>query len=432
MHGENKKSPVTVDRKEIFGWSMFDFANSSFTTVILTAFFSVYFKDVIVGNSDTGKMLWGIAIGISQAIVVLSAPLLGAVADFSGAKKKFLFVTYLLCSLATMALGLITPGHVIFAMSLFIVANVSYSSGENFVSAFLPEIAPPEMMGRISAIAWSLGYMGGLGALVASLGILSVTHGEGHRYIWLMVGLWFFLAGLPTFMFVRERHKREPMPVGQTIYTIGFYRLARTLRELARFRQLFLFLITYMIYGAGIFAVIGFASIIARELLHFTDTNMGVFMIVLNITAAIGALLGGWAQDRIGSKAAILISLSCWILALLFVLGISPPGKEGPTQSAVVLFWIAGNIVGLSMGATYSASRALVGLFSPEDRTAEFFGLWGLFGKLGAAIGSLTFGIVSAGAGLHVAILVLGAFFLTGFLLMLTVNVDQGRKAVAG
>ncbi|MFG0252642.1 MAG: MFS transporter, partial [Phycisphaerales bacterium JB038] len=403
-----------LDRKEIFGWAMFDFANSSFTTVMITAYFGAFFKDQIVGEAGNGSTLWGAAMSLSQLLVILTAPLLGALADFSGAKKKFLLVTYLGCSLGTMALGLAGPGDIALAMLLFIAANVFYSSGENFVSAFLPEIAPPEMMGRISSIAWGLGYFGGIGALLLSVFILSLND-SAHRFVWLMVGAWFLLAGLPTFLFVRERRKHDPMPPGQTMATIGFHRLGRTLRQARRFRQLFRFLITYMIFGCGVFAVVAFAGIIGKDMLGFSDTTLGIFLIVTNVLAAAGALTGGVLQDKLGSRPAIISALIIWLVAVALILVIEATAEgESAGAAARTIIWVVGVLVGLAMGATFAASRAFVGLLSPADRSAEFYGLWGLFGKLGYMIGPFVFGALHDSVGARAAILVLGVFFILG------------------
>jgi UMF1 family MFS transporter len=431
------RPPFELDRKAVFGWTMFDFANSSFTTVMITAFFSLYFMNEVVPASaagpDRGPALWGLAIAISQTIVILTAPLLGAQADFSGAKKKFLFATYLGCAGMTIALGYFAqPGAVAVSMALFIGANICFSSGENFISAFLPEIAPPQLIGRISGLAWGMGYIGGIGSLLLSVYLLSDAGlGEaGYPWVWVMIGLWFLLAGVPTFLFVEERHRKEEMPEGQTLATVGFHRLARTVREGRRFRQLFRFLMTYTIYISGVTAVITFASKIADEALGFTTTELGIFLVVLNASAALGAWGGGFLMDLIGSRRAIILALCGWLLALVlaaFVQG--GPNGAAPSQGSITIFWIAGNVVGLSMGATFASSRALVGLFSPEDRTGEFFGLWGLFGKLGAIIGPLLFGVTATSFGIQAAVLSLALPFIAGLVLMRYIDEDEGCRA---
>jgi UMF1 family MFS transporter len=223
------------------------------------------------------------------------------------------------------------------------------------------------------------------------------------------------------------------MPEGQTLATVGFHRLARTVREGRRFKQLFRFLITYTIYISGVTAVISFASKIADEVLGFSTTELGVFLIVLNVSAAVGAWGGGFLMDWIGSRRAILLALCGWLLALVlaaFVQG--GPDGEAPSGAAETFFWIAGNVVGLSMGATFASSRALVGLFSPQDRAGEFFGLWGLFGKLGAIIGPFLFGVTASAFGVRAAVLSLALPFVLGLVLMRFVDEEEGRRAALG
>jgi len=438
-------SPATIpaekkplDLKAIFGWSMFDFANSSFTTVMVTAYFSIYFQQVIVpadadGSHDHGKYLWGLANSISQLLVIFTAPLVGAMADFTGAKKKFLFVAYIGCSLMTLTLGWAGPGDVMLGMTLFIIANIFYSSGENIVGAFLPEIAPPHLMGRISGISWGLGYIGGIGALFLSMFILG-RYEEGsetaYGWVWVMIGLWFLLAGIPTFLFVKEKHAHETMPPGFNLWTVGFHRLAITIREAARFRMLFRFLIIFMLISVGITAVISFASIIADETLGFTTTELGIFLVVTNVVAVGGAWGWGVLQDRIGSVPAIRLSLVMWLIALVMVIFIHPGDTGEVSQTGKWLFWIAGGFVGIGMGASNSSCRALVGMFSPPDRSGEFFGLWGLAMKLGSVVGPLLFGFVAKQfSDIRVAEGVIGVFFLIGLIALSVINENEGIAA---
>lgn len=462
--------PTTVDRKAVFGWTMFDFANSSFTTVMVTAFFSLYFQKHVVsedwaggariadllaklglagaaesvrGVTDWGSVLWGIAGGLGAGLVMVTAPLMGALADFSGAKKKFLFATYLGCGVGTFLLAFVArPGWVVPTVLLFVIANFCFLSGENFISAFLPEIAPPELMGRLSGIAWGCGYIGGIGSLVLSVAILGAMGDVdpatgslgGYPYVWAMIGAWFLLAGVPTFLFVKERHHREPMPEGFSIWTIGFHRLARTWRERARFKDFTIYLFAFTIYVSGVTAVINFASIIADEVLKFDTNQLGLFLVVLNVSALFGAFFGGWLLDRIGSRHAIMIALGGWLLALGLTLAAGmmggEPGADGKPPAAVVkLFWTAGNVVGFSMGMTFASSRALAALLAPEDRSAEFFGLWGLFFKAGGVIGPITFGFMKGFMGLSGAVIGLGVFFGLGFLVMHFVDEKRGVAA---
>jgi UMF1 family MFS transporter len=433
---ELPKPKEKLDRKAIFGWSMFDFANSAFTTVIVTAYFSIYFQNIVVppaadGSTGRGSWLWALAQAISQAIVIITAPLVGALADFTGAKKKFLLISYLGCSLLTILLCLVGPGAVFWGMLIFILANICYSSGENIVGAFLPEISPPHLMGRISGWAWGLGYIGGIASLLLSVIILgSKPTPQQYSWVWIVTGFWFLLAGLPTFLFVRERHQHEVMPPGQTLATVGFHRLKQTLRHARHYRQLFRFLLIFVLISAGVTAVIAFASKIADETLHFDSRKLGLFLIWCNLIAVAGAWFWGWLQDKIGSRAAIQLSLLTWLTALVLVIFIKPAPNQDPSRSAVILFWLAGAFVGIGMGATSSSCRAIVGIFSPPDRSGEFFGLWGLAAKLGSIAGPMAFGLVTYLTNdIRIAELTIGIFFVAGLVLLKVVDEQEGRAA---
>lgn len=438
----NESSPAlgrceSIRWKEVFGWSMFDFANSAFTTVMVTAFFGLYFQSVIVGeapgkSTKDGEFLWGISLSISQFIVILMAPTVGALADFSSCKKKFLMVTYLGCSLGTMALGWAGPGDILLAMALFIVANVCFSSGENLISAFLPEIAPTRLIGRISGFAWGLGYLGGVGALLGSVYILN-NNPDGYSIVWLFIGLWFLIGGAPTFIFLKETQRNQKLPEGQTLLTIGFHRLHQTYLAGEKFKQLFRFFWSTPFIFAGVAAVIGFSSRIARDTMYFDETRLGFFLIVISVSASLGAMGMGALQDRIGSLKAIQGSLVLWIAAIAAALitrklaeGHGPDSIPG---IATVIFWSTGNLVGFAMGGVFASSRALVGLFSPEAKAGEFYGLWGFFGKLGSMIGPFSYGWISSRFGITPAISLLGVFFVLGLILVSRINEAEGRRA---
>lgn len=432
------KAPSALDRKAVFGWAMFDFANSSFTTVMVTAYFSLYFQKILVpsgpdGDTGHGTFLWGLSQAISQSLVIVSAPIIGALADFSGAKKRYLFITYLGCSLLTCALHLAGPGDIALGMGLYIVANIFYSSGENIAGAFLPEVAPPHLMGWISGLAWGLGYIGGIASLLLAWAILkSLGEPNGYPWVWVMIGLWFLVAGVPTFLFVKEKQQPQVLPAGRSMLSIGFVRLWETLQHARRYRQLFRFLLVFVVISTGVTAVIAFASIIADQTLRFDTSQLAMFLIWCNLVAVPGAWFWGWLQDKIGSRMAIRLSLICWIIALGLVILIHPvPIGQAPARRDEVMFWIAASFVGIGMGATSSSCRALVGLFSPQSRAGEFFGLWGLAAKLGSVIGPYLFGQVRAITGdIRIAEAVLGSTFVVSLVLMGIVNEAEGRAAV--
>jgi UMF1 family MFS transporter len=412
-----------ASKGELLAWMLFDFGNSSYTTLIVTLAFPLYFTQVVVGDSATGEgdRLWGAANLASQLLVVASAPIVGAIADHSGSKKRFLFLTYLGCVLGTASLKLVGPGDVTLALALFIVTNVLFSSGENLIAAFLPELAPPEKLGRISGMGWGIGYVGGLLTIAACYPFLSGDFIEANleplQNSHLVIALFFFLGGLPTFLFLRDRGTPRPLRPGRSYVGAGFRQVWDTLRHVRRHRQLTRFLFVFLFYNAGIGAVISFASIVAKDKVGLDGSKQLVFFIIVNASAAVGALGFGFLQDRIGARRSIILSLCVWLGVCAGAWLTSSPGP---------FYWV-GSLAGIAMGASLSGGRALVGTFSPPQRSAEFFGFWGLFWKLSTGLGPWLFGSTKARFGLDAAILLLAASFVAGIIGMLWIDERAGR-----
>ncbi|MBI4865222.1 MAG: MFS transporter [Candidatus Riflebacteria bacterium] len=415
--------PVTASYREIFGWCMFDFANSSFTTIIVTVVFSVYYTKIVCTGRTDGDTLWGLGNMVSQLLVLLAAPFLGALADFSGSKKRFLRMSWVSCCFATSLLYFVRPGDAWLGLALFVLANLAYSAGENFNASFLPELASAEDMGKVSGYGWALGYFGGLFALLLcypfTQGAFDLANEANLRITSLVTAAFFFVAGLPTFMLLKERAVAQSLPPGSTYLRVGFSRVMSTLGEIRRFRQLFRFLLVFAIYNMGLCAVVAFASIFAEKNLGFGPRDLLGFFLVLQISAALGAFALGYFQDRYGAKAALNLSLAIWIVVSV--------GCYLATDRWS--FMIVGNLAGLALGSAQSGARALVGLMAPVSRSAEFFGFWGLFWKLSSALGPLAFGIASTWYGQRWAVLANGLFFVAGLVLLQTVDVDEGRRA---
>jgi UMF1 family MFS transporter len=425
--GAETAPPVTpASFREIFGWCMFDFANSSYTTLMLTFSFPIYFREVVVAAAGMEGMkdsLWGLSVSISQAIVLFTAPVVGAIADYSGAKKRFLGFTYAGCIAGTAALAALSPANLIPCMAAFVFATVCFSSGENIVAAFLPEIASPEKMGRISGLGWALGYLGGLGSLFACMPFLlpgiDAEHAGGVRLSFVAVALFFLLGGLPTFLFLRERAVPRPLPPGRGYVGVGISRTLETLARVRRYRQLFRFLGVFLLYTCGINIVVVFANVFAKEAMGMSMKELLIFFCILQLSASIGAFAFGMLQDRLGAKVAIQLSLVLWIAACL--------GAYWTTSLG--LFYVVGNLAGMAMGAAQSGGRALVGTFSPVSRSGEFFGFWGLSWKLSGVIGPLVFGLTSDALGMRPAILVTTGFFVLGLIAMSFIDEEEGRRA---
>jgi len=418
-----------AQRREIAAWAMFDFANSGYTTVVLTTIYNVYFVNVIAasaatGDNGTATLLWSIAMAVTNLFVILSAPVIGAIADYRAMKKRLLAMSTIGCVGFTVLLGFIPPGAAVLGMLGVILATFMFSTGENLIAAFLNEIAPPDDMGRISGYGWALGYLGGLLVLALCLAYIAFAEerglGASHFVpvtLWITAGA-FALAALPTFLWLPER--ATPHPHAQSFFHIGLTRVMQTLRHVRAFRDLFRFLVTLTIYFAGVQTVVVLAAVYAQQVMGFSQRDIIVMILVVNITAAIGAITFGHVQNHLGSVRTLALTLLLWIAALVLAFWVE-------TRTG---FWVVANLVGLALGSSQSAGRALVGQFAPPARAAEFFGLWGLAGKLAAIIGPLTYGFVTyATAGDHRrALLATTVFFIAGLLMLMSVNEQRGRE----
>jgi UMF1 family MFS transporter len=412
-------------RREIFGFMMFDFANSSYTTIIITAVFNAYFVSVVVNQANKGELLWAVTLSISYFLVMIFGPVLGAIADYSSAKKRFLFISYLLCIVFTALLFFVRPGYIIPGMIFVIISNIGYSASENFVSSFLPDIANEENIGRVSGYAWSFGYVGGLMALAICLMLILFYHPGGDvnisvRLTNLVTAFFFGAAAIPTFLWVRERRRDNLLSRKRSYFRVAFQRLSHTFQNIRAFKELAKLLLSMFFFYSGIAVVISFAAIYAQKELGFTPGMSVLLIIVVNITAAFGAFLFGFLNDYIGLKKCILITLLIWIgtvTAAYFI-------REAKA------FWVIANLAGIAMGSSQSSARAMVGIFSPKSKSAEFFGFWGFSGKLSAIMGILSFGIMSyIFSSNRFAILSTLFYFLTGMIIMLFVSEKGGRKA---
>jgi UMF1 family MFS transporter len=402
---------------------MFDFANSSYTTVIVTVAFSVYFT-TLVAPGPRGDWLWGLGVMISNLIVLAAAPIVGALADGSGRKKHFLAATWLVCVAGTAALWFAIPGAVILALALFVISNVAYAMGETLVGGFLPEISTPRNVGRISGIGWGLGYFGGLACLLLIKPLLAgdfvADNVASLRLVWPLTAAFFLLAGVPTFLFLRERAQRVEHRSLAHFAAEGFRRLRATSRSLKHFRELVRFLSFFFVYCCGLMTVIAFAGIYSRKTLAFTANELIVLFLVLQLFSAAGAFGGGPLQDKLGSRRTLQWILVLWILVCV-------GGAAATTKTA---FWFVAMGAGLGIGSLQAASRGLVGLFSPKDKSGEFFGFWGLAMRGAYALGPFVFGSISLATGSQrTAVLITAAFFVIGWIGLLYVDEDRGRAA---
>ncbi|MEX0945682.1 MAG: MFS transporter [Balneolaceae bacterium] len=436
-----RKDIPRASKREIFGWAMFDFANQAYTLLIITVIFPVLFTTVVVGDANQdyrlGNLLWSVALSVSYFIVVLSGPVIGAIMDYSALKKRFLFYSYLLTIVSTSLLYFVEPGLVVLGVILIIISNFAYAIGENFIASFLPSLGPPVDLGKISGFGWALGYIGGLfsaGFVILYLGEPTLENYDTIRWVGPYAALFFMLAAIPTFVWVKEPGARKELPPDESFVSIGFKRLGDTLKMVRNFKDLLIFLISVFFAMAGIYIVISFAFIYGDQIVRW-DENVRVLMfVVVQITAAIGAVAFGYLQDRIGAKLTYNITLGLWFIGVVGIWAVTDLtewlnltfNKEFETQ---YVFLYIGVIAGLSLGSSQSASRALVGIFTPEQKSAEFFGFWGLSNKIAGVFGIIGLGLLQTQFGLHQSVLFCAFLFLIAILICLFVNEKRGEDA---
>ncbi|MEO6322068.1 MAG: MFS transporter [Polaromonas sp.] len=416
-----------VRKREVFGWAMYDFANSGYTTVVLTAVFSAYFVAGVAGNAPWGTLAWTGALALSSALVMLTMPALGAYADLRAAKKRLLLISTVGCVVATLALARAGPGDVAWAVAAVVLSNLFYSYGDSLIAAFLPELARRDSLGRVSGWGWSFGYFGGMLTLGLSLAYVMWAQGQGvpaTQFVpvtMLITAGIYALASMATFALLRERAVPQAQGTQRQGIKASLARLRQTWREARRFEDFSRFLTCVVAYQAGIAVVIALAAVYAEQVLGFRQTETMMLIFLVNIAAALGAFGWGYVQDRLGHRPALAITLVGWIVMTLLA-GLA---------TEATLFWLAAVIAGLCMGSSQSAGRALAGAFSPEQRRAEFYGLWTFATRLSAIVGPLTYGVVTLlTAGNHrIAILSTGLFFVLGLVLLARVNVARGMAA---
>jgi len=375
--------------KEHLGWYLFDFGNSAYAAVILLAVYSAYFKGKVVGTAQ-GTEYWGIAVGIAMLVVAIIGPVLGTIADFSASKKKFLFIFSATTWLFTGLLFFVQEGDILMGMVFFIIAEIGYRSGQIFYNSLLPEITTPEERGRISGNAWAIGSFGGILCLVILLPLIITFH-EGTLMIRLSMvftSLYFALSTLPAFLWIKEKSSAEVLPAGKRYLTIAFDRIIETIKTIGDFRDFLRFIIAFLIYNDGILMALNFASIIGAVLFGMEQTQLIVFMIIVQITSVIGAYVAGLVGDKIGFKRSLIYSIIMMTFAIIAMI----------FAQSITQFYIIGALAGFALTGVQSVSRTLVGYFAPEGRSAEFYGFFALTGRTSSFIGPTIYGFLAVQA----------------------------------
>lgn len=431
------------DRRTIFGWAMYDWANSAYSTTIASAVLPALFAEEIVpdtgyevfGRVFSGETLWAAVVGVGALLLFLATPVLGAIADFSATRRRFLIAFATIGSLASAALALMGPGDVALTLAVFLVAQMGFVGANVFYDGFLPAIATDDTIDRVSSQGYALGYIGGgLQLLLAALvilfhGSLGLTEIGAARIGIAMAGVWWFGFGWYAFSMIPEVGSASPLPDRYAglpriaaYAAVGFRRTAATARRLVGFKHLALFLLAFMFFNDGIQTVINLSAVYAADTLDLSAATILGALLVVQFVAYVGALAFGWLAGRVGPKPALMASLVAWIAAAIAAFAV-PAG-------AVAAFYAVAAFVGFILGGAQALARSLYGSMIPEEASAEFYGFYAVFAKFSAIWGPLIFAVISGATGSgRPAILSIVVFFVIGLALVARVDVEEARAS---
>jgi len=416
-----------VKRREVFGWAMYDFANSGYTTVVITAVFAAYFVGAVADKADWATLAWTSALSLSYAIVMFTMPAMGAWADRHAAKKKLLMLVTVACVVSTAALSWVGPGQVTLAIICIVISNTFYSYGESLTASFLPELAKPEGMGRISGWGWAWGYLGGMLSLGICLAYVLWAQAQGQTAgqfvpvtMWVTAGI-YALAATLTFVFLKEHAQPQ---LSRERAACQWQQLRQTFQEAKAYKDFMQLMACAVAYQGGVAVAITLAAIYAEQVIGFQPQETMMLIFVLNIAALVGALVFGYAQDKIGHKLALSLTLLGWSITCIMA----------ALTSSKEVFWWAAALAGVCMGSSQSTGRAMAGMLIPTHRLAEFFGLWTFAIRLASIVGPLGYGLITwlTDGNQRLAIASTTLLFVVGWLLLLPVNVQRGQRQASG
>jgi UMF1 family MFS transporter len=440
MATETKTPPVK--KREIFGWAMYDFANSSYTTVVISLLYSSFFvAHIVPEGSGARDTYWSVAIVASTILAIILSPLVGAICDFTGGKKRYLGYTTAICGISTALLFFVDPGEIWLAIVLIALSNCAFMLGEAFCASFLTDLANKKNMGMISGLGWGLGYFGGLASLIiVQLVITAEPESALAQYVnqnqvaMILIGAFYAIAALPTFLLVKERSRPVPgyedAGMGK-LFRAGVTELLQSWKLVKQYPTLFKFFLAFTVYMAGLEVVIKFIGIYANNELALETSELITMFLIIQISAAAGALGFGFLETKLGAKKTVLLTIVWWIAGILAIYWLQAIANAVGAEATTVFFVIS-VIAGSGIGSIQSSSRAVVGLLSPADRSAQMFGFWGMFMRVSIILGML-FGPVADMVGRRTALLLVVTYFLVGGIMLLFVPIDResGEEAVA-
>lgn len=414
------------EKGRIISWTFFDFANTAFSVIIVTVIYSKYFTNYVASGQ---KWLWGLAVSVSMVLAALLSPPMGAIADVSRNRKRFLLLFTVISVICTSLMFFVGKGDILLGIVLFIIANIGFEAGLVFYDAFLPNLTAKKNYGRVSGYGFAMGYLGALAVLLIVMVLLPEPSNPAYyfyiRLSFIIAAAFFLFFSIPLFVFVSEPHVDNPLRSG--LIRKGIDKSFRTLKSIfvkSEYPSVRKFLLAFFLYNDAIITIIAFASIFATNILKMDDAQIIYFFVIVQSTAVAGSFIFGIVSDHIGPKKTITMTLFIWIAVIIGAYLIN----------SIFEFYIIGLLAGLSIGSSQSCSRSLMALLTPKEREAEFFGFYdGLFGKSSAVIGPLFYGIISDLSNERVAALAIGLFFIAGLIILQKVEEPglEGRESSA-
>jgi UMF1 family MFS transporter len=395
-------------KTQIFIWTLFDFANTSFSIIVVTFLYAVYFKETVAENQSIGDLYWSFGTSAAMIATAIISPVLGAIADYSAGKKRFLLFFTLICIVATASLYFVGRGDILSGLIIFIIANIGFEAGLVFYDSFLPEITTPKNYGRVSGYGFAMGYLGSLATLAL---VFPFIQAEMIKETFPVSSLFFLIFSIPLFIYIKDN--RKSVETNKSYFIIGFSRVWSTISHLKNYKNLALFLLAYFFYIEGVNTIIFFSGNYASTTLGFSKNELLIFFLTVQTTAILGSVILGIVADSIGQKKTIIITLLIWILTVGLAFFITD--KTG--------FYFVGLLAGSAMGSCQSTSRSLMSKLTPKDKKTEFFGFYSFFGKSSAILGPTLFGYISfITESQRLAILSVGLFFILGLIILVKVQ----------
>ena len=395
-------------KKQIISWSLYDFANQPYTTLIITFIYSAFFVNYIAGDEQQGTFLWANAISITAITVAFISPILGAFADNTGYRKSFLVFFTLICCLFTSLLYFPDKGDVILALTFVVISNISFEMGTVFCNSYLNDLSSKKNIGKISGNAWGLGFVGGLLALLVSFLLFDVNNSSEVKQVNLFVAAWFLIFSLPTFFFLKDSKRQK---INKENISSSFNSILQTFKEISKYKIIVRFLIARLFYNDGLITIFALGGIYAIGTLNFTMQEVLILGIVLNVFAALGSFVFGLIEDRIGVRKVINLSLVILVIST-FLAFISPW-----TMYPKIFFWTSGVLLGTMVGPNQSCSRSYMAQIIPEDKKNEFFGFYAFTGKATSFLGPLMFGFLTKIYSQQIGLLSVLVFFIIGLII---------------